>query len=79
MDDGCDVEACFCFQPLNKSLKTRSHRKEKNQDRTTADMAALVIDSSDGRRGPDAEVEKNLVVVVKTCKATSDDDRIKLH
>jgi hypothetical protein len=45
----------------------------------TADMAALAIDSSDGKREPDAEVENLVVVVVMSCKATSDDDRIKLR
>ena len=77
MDDGCDDLACFCSQTLNKS--SSQSRRKANQVRMTADMAALAIDSNDGKREPDAEVENLVVVVVMSCKATSDDDRIKLR
>ena len=79
MDDGCDDLACFYSQQTLDKSSSQSRRKA-NQVRMTADMAALAIDSSDGRRELDAEVENLVVVVVvMSCKATSDDDRIKLR
>ena len=77
MDDGCDDLACFYSQLLDTS--SSQSRRKANQVRMTADMAALAIDSNDGKREPDAEVENLVVVVVMSCKATSDDDRIKLR
>ena len=79
MDDGCDDLACFYSQLDTSSSQSR---RKANQVHMTADMAALAIDSSDGKREPDAEVENLVVVVVvvvMSCKATSDDDRIKLR
>jgi hypothetical protein len=76
VDDGCDDLACFYSQLDTSSSQSR---RKANQVHMTADMAALAIDSSDGKREPDAEVENLVVVVVMSCKATSDDDRIKLR
>ena len=61
------------LQPLDKSRI----RHKVNPRQIRADMAALVIDSGDGRRAPDEEVDQ--FVFAMTYKATLDGGRIKLR